>query len=56
MAPPCHCSGSPPCSSVGVEHDHLIASGVLGGDAARLLERSFKEVNLFTLPRSSRDD
>jgi hypothetical protein len=33
-----------------VELDHLIAGGVLGGDATQLLERASKEVALFTLP------
>jgi hypothetical protein len=41
---------SPPCSSVWAEHDHLIADGVLGGNATRLLERASGEVTLFALP------
>jgi hypothetical protein len=34
----------------GVEHDRLVADGVLGGDAARLLERAFEEFAPFALP------
>jgi hypothetical protein len=44
--------GHLPARLCGVEQDCLIASGVLGGDAARLLKRASDEVTLFTLSRA----
>jgi hypothetical protein len=35
-----------------VGHDHLIAGGVLGGDAMWLLKRASQEVTLSALPRA----
>jgi hypothetical protein len=42
--------GHLPARLCGVEHDCLVADGVLGGDAARLLKRASDEVAMFALP------
>jgi hypothetical protein len=44
--------GHLPTCRCGVEHDHLVAGVLLGGDVARLLERAYKEVALSALPRA----
>jgi hypothetical protein len=44
--------GCLPTCLCGAEHDRLIAGVVLGGDATRLLERAYKEVAQFALPRA----
>jgi hypothetical protein len=46
--------GHLPASLGRAEHDHLIAGGVLGGDATWLLERVPKEVATSVLPRALR--
>jgi hypothetical protein len=42
--------GCLPASLGRAKHDHLIAGGVLGGDAARLFKRSPEEVAMSALP------
>jgi hypothetical protein len=47
---PVTAQGHLPAQLYGAEHDRLVAGGVLGGDAVRLLERAFEEVTLSALP------
>jgi hypothetical protein len=48
--PPCHCSGHLPASLCREKHDRLIVGGVLGSNAAWLLEHASEEVVMSALP------
>jgi hypothetical protein len=41
-----------PTSLCRPKHDHLVAGGALGGDAAQLLEHALEEVTIFILSRA----